>query len=78
VFHGWIEAEGEIPVSPMAKMRPPTVPDQLVPVVREDAFRRFLDASAGRDFEARCGTALILLLVDVGPSPRRSRGHAPY
>ena len=23
VFYGWLEAEGEIPVSPMARMRPP-------------------------------------------------------
>jgi Phage integrase, N-terminal SAM-like domain len=30
VFYGWLEAEEEIPVSPMAKMRPPAVPDQPV------------------------------------------------
>ena len=67
MFYGWLEAEGEIPVSPMARMRPPTVPDQPVPVVREDASRRLLETCAGRDFEARRDTALILLLVDVGP-----------
>jgi integrase len=67
VFYGWLEAEGEIPVSPMARMRPPTVPDQPVPVVREDAFRRLLETCAGRDCEARRDTALILLLADVGP-----------
>jgi site-specific recombinase XerD len=67
VFHGWLEAGGEIPSSPMAKMRPSTVPDQPVPLVREDSFRRLLEACAGRDFEARRDTALILLLVDVGP-----------
>jgi integrase len=66
VFYGWLQAEGEIPVSPMARMRPPTVPDQPVPVVREDAFRAPGDLP-GRDFEARRDTALILLLVDVGP-----------
>jgi len=67
VFYGWLQAEGEIPVSPMARMRPPTVPDQPVPVVRKDAVRRLLETCAGRDFEARRDTALILLLVDVGP-----------
>jgi site-specific recombinase XerC len=67
VFYGWLEAEAEIPVNPMAKMRPPAVPDQPVPLVREDAFRRLLEACAGREFEARRDTALILLLVDVGP-----------
>ncbi len=67
VFYGWLEDEGEIPANPMVKMRPPAVPDQPVPLVREDAFRRLLEACAGRDFEARRDTALILLLVDVGP-----------
>src|SRR5215218_5653353 len=67
VFYGWLQAEGEIPVSPMASMRPPAVPDQPVPVVRKDAVRRLLETCAGRDFEARRDTALILLLVDVGP-----------
>jgi integrase len=67
VFYGWLEAEAEIPVSPMAKMRPPAVPDQPVPLVREDAFRRLLEACAGWDFETRRDTAPILLLVDVGP-----------
>jgi site-specific recombinase XerD len=67
VFYGWLEDEGEVPVSPMARMHPPAVPDQPVPLVREDAFRRLLEACAGRDFDARRDTALILLLVDVGP-----------
>jgi site-specific recombinase XerC len=67
VFYGWLQAEGEIPVRPMARMRPPRVPDQPVPVVREDAFRRLLETCADRDFEARRDTALILLLADVGP-----------
>src|SRR6266542_6387051 len=47
VFYGWLEDEEEIP-NPMAKMRPPAVPDQPVPLVREDAFRRLLEACAGR------------------------------
>jgi hypothetical protein len=56
VFYGWLEAEAEIPLSPMAKMRPPAVPDQPVPLVREDAFRRLLEACAGLtdlDFDSR-------------------------
>src|SRR5688500_5905266 len=32
----WLDDEGEITGSPMLKMRPPTVPDQPVPVLTED------------------------------------------
>jgi site-specific recombinase XerD len=32
LLYQWLEAEDELPTSPMAKMRPPIVPDQPVPV----------------------------------------------
>jgi site-specific recombinase XerD len=67
VFYGWLAAEGEIDANPMATMKPPAVPDQPVPLLREDGLRRLLDACAGKDFEARRDTALMLLLFDVGP-----------
>jgi site-specific recombinase XerD len=65
VFYAWLEDEEEIP-SPMAKMKPPAVPEQPVALVPEDAFRRLLDVCAGRDFEARRDTAILLLLFDTG------------
>ena len=51
----------------MAKMKPPIIPGQPVPVVPEDGPRRLLATCAGKSFENRRDTALILLLVDVGP-----------
>ena len=78
VFYGWLEAEGEIPVSPMAKMRPPAVPDQPVLLVREDAFRRLLEASTGRDFEARLRHGPGPAPDRRGPAPRRGRRDAPH
>ena len=51
----------------MAKMRPPIIPEQPVPVVPEDGLRRLPATCAGKSFEDRRDTALILLLVDVGP-----------
>ena len=30
-FFKWLEEEGEVPASPMARMRPPTVPEDPVP-----------------------------------------------
>jgi site-specific recombinase XerD len=38
VLYRWLEEEEEIPASPMARMKPPIVPDQPVPVVPEDGL----------------------------------------
>jgi site-specific recombinase XerD len=67
VFYRWLEDEGEIAASPMAKLKPPMVPEQPVPVLDDAALRRLLDVCAGRDFEARRDTALIRVLLDAGP-----------
>jgi site-specific recombinase XerD len=67
VLYRWLEEEEEILANPMAKMKPPIIPEQLVPVVPEDGLRRLLATCAGKRFEDRRDTALILLLVDVGP-----------
>ena len=47
-------------------MRPPIVPDQPVPVIPDDGLRRLLAACAGKGFEARRDTAMIMLLLDTG------------
>jgi site-specific recombinase XerC len=65
VLYAWLEEEGEIAASPMARMRPPIVPEQPVPVVPEDGLRRLLTAYAGNDVEARRDTAIVFLL-DTG------------
>ena len=67
VLYRWLEEEDEITADPMAKMKPPIIPEQPVPVVPEDGLRRLLATCAGKSFEDRRDTALILLLVDVGP-----------
>jgi site-specific recombinase XerD len=67
ILYGWLEEEDEIPTNPMAKVKPPIVPEQPVPVVPEDGLRRLLATCDGKSFENRRDTALILLLVDVGP-----------
>jgi site-specific recombinase XerD len=66
LLYQWLEDEEELPASPMAKMRPPIVPDQPVPVIPDDGLRRLLAACAGKGFEARRDTAMIMLLLDTG------------
>jgi site-specific recombinase XerC len=67
ILYGWLEEEDEIAANPMARVKPPIVPEQPVPVVPEDGLRRLLATCAGKSFEDRRDAALILLLVDVGP-----------
>jgi site-specific recombinase XerD len=62
----WLEEEGEISRNPMAKMRPPTVPESPVPVVPDDDLRRLLVACSGKEFDARRDTALVRLFLDTG------------
>ena len=65
VLYRWLEEEEDVP-NPMAKMRPPILPEQPVPVIPPDGLRRLLKACDGKGFEARRDTALIMLLLDTG------------
>jgi site-specific recombinase XerD len=62
----WLEDEGEIRRSPMAKMSPPAVPEQPVPILTDAELKRLLDSAKGTDFEARRDTAIMRLLIDTG------------
>jgi len=65
-FFRWAREEGEISESPMSRMHPPIVPDEPPPVLDDNAMRRLLAVTAGRDFASRRDHALILLLADTG------------
>jgi site-specific recombinase XerD len=55
----------------MAKMRPPAVPEQPIPVLGEQQLRTLFAVCTGKDSEARRDTALLMMmLLDAGP--RRS------
>jgi site-specific recombinase XerD len=62
----WLEEEGEITASPMAKTNRPIVPEQPVPVLSEGEIQRLLTSCAGRDFQSRRDTAIIRLFLDTG------------
>lgn len=65
-FFRWLVEDGEIPASPMARMTPPHVPEQPVPVFSEDELRRLIAACKGNHFEARRDVAIIRLFIDTG------------
>lgn len=65
-FFRWIADEGEITASPMARMKPPKVPEQPVPVLSDADLAAMLKARSGADFTSRRDTALLRLLLDSG------------
>ena len=76
-FFAWLVDEGEIKASPMARMRPPNVPEQPPPVLREDELGgSSRPASAGPRFEDRRDAAIIRVFIDTGRDAPRSPGSA--
>lgn len=62
----WLDDEGEISTNPMAKMRPPKVPEVPVPVLTDDDLKKLLKSCEGRSFEQLRDTAIIRLFLDTG------------
>lgn len=65
-FFRWAVSEDELRESPMARMRPPRVPESPPPVLREEDLVKLLKACDGPRFEDRRDTALLRLLLDTG------------
>ncbi len=66
-FWKYLEEElDEVEASPMAKMKPPRLIEEQVPVVAEADLRKLLDTCNGKAFEDKRDLAMIRLLVDTG------------
>jgi site-specific recombinase XerD len=65
-FWKWAVDEGEIPESPMARMKPPAVPEQPVPVITTQQVDALLAGCKGSAFEDKRDEAIIRLLLDTG------------
>lgn len=66
-FFRWATDEGEIDVNPMARMKPPRVPETPPAVVTEEAMSRLLDACRrGKAFDDRRDHAILAVLYDTG------------
>ena len=62
----WLVDEEEIVANPMARMRPPKVPEQPVAVLSLDEQRRLLATCEGRTFEDRRDAAIFRVFIDTG------------
>lgn len=65
-FFAYLVETDEIGESPMAKMKPPRVPEKLVPVISDGDLQRLFKVVAGTDFESRRDKAIISLFIDTG------------
>ena len=65
-FFNHLVDEGAIDESPMAKMRPPSVPRKLVPIITDEEVDAILAVCTGRYMTDRRDTAMIRLLLDTG------------
>jgi site-specific recombinase XerD len=64
-FFKWLAAEEEIP-DPMARLRPPHVPEKPVPVFTREELLWLERACAGRSFQQRRDAAVIAVLKATG------------
>lgn len=62
----WLTEEGEIPLSPMANMKPPKLDTPEVPVIADEDLRSLVTTCQGTGFLERRDTALVLMLADTG------------
>lgn len=62
----WAEAEGLLPDNPMRNLKPPIVPETLVPVVSDETLRRLLATCDSTSFEDRRDQAVLRVLLDTG------------
>jgi site-specific recombinase XerD len=62
----WLVEEGEISESPFARMHPPAVPVQPVPVLTDEELSALLTTCKGNTFENRRDSAIIRLFLDTG------------
>jgi site-specific recombinase XerD len=66
-FFNWLLEEGENRTSPMARMRPPRLPEAPVPVLRDAELGKLLDACArDKTFAGRRDEAILRVLMDTG------------
>jgi integrase/recombinase XerC len=65
-FFAWCLDERELDANPMARMRPPVVPERPVPVLGEADAKALLKSCAGTRFVERRDTAIIRLFLDTG------------
>jgi site-specific recombinase XerD len=65
-FFRFLADEGDIPASPMTGMKPPPVPEKLVPVLAKGELQKLLDTCRTKSFTDMRDRALIMMFWSSG------------
>ncbi len=65
-FFKFLEEAGDIKETPMLRLKPPKVPEKLVPVIPEESMKKLFKTVSGTDFESRRDRAIMSLFIDTG------------
>jgi site-specific recombinase XerD len=65
-FFDWLVDDGELKVSPMARVKPPHIPEHAPTMLSDNDLRRLLKTCEGSSFEQRRDLAVLRLLIDTG------------
>jgi site-specific recombinase XerD len=65
-FCRWCVEEGELSTSPLANIRPPSVPEPITPMLTAEQMKSLLADCVGNDLGNRRDKAIIMLLADTG------------
>lgn len=65
-FFLWATEEGEVPESPMRKMKPPMLPEVEIPILSPEQVQALLAACKGNGFEERRDYAIVMTFLDAG------------
>jgi site-specific recombinase XerD len=65
-FFLWATEEGEVPESPMQRMKPPMLPEVEIPILSPEQVQALLAACKGNGFEERRDYAIVMTFLDSG------------
>jgi site-specific recombinase XerD len=65
-FFKWAVEDGEISVSPMARMKRPTVPEAPPPMLSDEQLTALLKTCTGKEFKNLRDLAVLRLFIDTG------------
>src|SRR3712207_796388 len=65
-LYRWAVDEELVEASPMAGLKPPSIPEEPVAVLDEAALSRLLGCMNGKSFDDRRDTAIVRLFLDTG------------
>ena len=65
-YFNWLVEEGEVKASPMARMKPPRIPETPPEILDLEDLQKLLKACEGHGFVERRDMAIIRILIDTG------------